>query len=69
VAEPDDNLSKAVLRLFFHVPFEYGQHGLVGFKYEALKDFLKWHGYSRKQFVPIFISCMNAFVKGLREKA
>ncbi|MCF6207483.1 MAG: hypothetical protein L3J47_11440, partial [Sulfurovum sp.] len=68
VEEPSDMTSKVVIRLFFHIPFRYEQGRLVGFEYLPLKDMLKWHNCKPKHFVPIMLSCMNYYIKGLNSK-
>jgi len=38
------------------IPFEYGFNGIVGKKYEAIKDFLKWSEKDVAYWTPILSS-------------
>lgn len=29
--------------------------GMTGKKYEAIKDYLEWHGFDVKEFTPLFV--------------
>ncbi len=47
---------KKVVSLFLQIPWEYGaMGGVVGKKYEAIKDYLEWNGLSVKEWTPLFV--------------
>lgn len=61
----DNPLSKIVIlndyelfvlsRVFLKIPFEYGFTGVVGKKYKAIKDYLKWNGFDVSYWTPIIV--------------
>ena len=60
--------SLVLLTIFSNTPFEYGQHGIVGLKYDALKDQVKWNGLSPKKYVNMLQTCINMYIKGTNKK-
>ena len=68
VGKPTDEKSIIMIHIFNSTPYEYGQHGLIGFKYEALKDSIKWIGLKPKDYVPNLLSCINHYIKGVNSK-
>ncbi len=68
VSAPTDQRGITVSNLFFTIPFIYGQNGLTGFDYAALKDVLKWNNLSVKDFVPLFLSAMNHYIVGIHDR-
>jgi len=65
---PKDIESLILLRIFTNTPFEYGQNGIVGFNYSALKDQIKWNGLSRKKYINSLLTAVNYFIKGINSK-
>jgi len=65
---PEDLESLIIVKIFFNTPYEYNTHGLVGFKYEALKDSVKWSGLRKKTHIPILLQIMTSYIKGLNSK-
>ncbi|BAF69589.1 hypothetical protein [Nitratiruptor sp. SB155-2] len=52
----DNPIYFAASRIFLQVPWEYGgMGGVVGKKYEAVKDFLDWNNFEVKEWTPIFL--------------
>jgi hypothetical protein len=55
----DDELVK-LANVFLQIPFEYGgMGGIVGKKYEAIKDFLRWNDFDVKNWTPIVLQMGN----------
>ena len=50
--------------------FEYGGMGgkPTGFKYEAIKDTIKWSGRKPKNYLPLLTNMFYSFVKNLPSK-
>ena len=68
-----DEYTKPIIDIIMQCPKEYGgMGGMLGLKYEALKDFIEWHtpdGYDvkdvQKQFVPkmlVYGQMMASFI-------
>jgi len=55
-------------RVFLQIPFEYGMMGAVGKKYEAIKDYLSWHGFILKKSVPVVEQMGMTWVAESRQK-
>jgi len=47
----DDEELFVITRLFLQVPFEHGAMGVVGKRYDAIKDILTWHDIDLKTWV------------------
>lgn len=47
--------------IFKILPNEYSVFGIVGKKYEAVKDYLSWNGLSVKEFTPLLIRMGEVF--------
>jgi len=68
----DNPLSKTVVlkdlelivlvSVFLKIPFEYGAMGVVGKKYEAIKDYLKWNNFDVKYWTPIVVDMGRIWV-------
>ena len=50
-----------VSNLFKIIPNEYGFSGIVGKKYEAIKDYLEWNGLDVAKWTPIVVLMGQAF--------
>jgi len=56
-------------RVFLQIPFDYGGMGsVVGKHYDATKDFLKWNGFSVKDFTPVVLQMGKIFAQELSKK-
>ena len=55
IAFSDDPQLFAISRLFLQIPWEYGFSGIVGKRYDAIKDFLRWNGFEVKKWTPILV--------------
>ncbi len=51
----DDPQLFAISRLFLQIPWVYGFQGIVGKRYDAIKDFLRWNGFEVKKWTPILV--------------
>ena len=61
----DDAILSEIAVVFLQIPDEIMPlEGIVGKKYEAVKDFCKWHGYERKSFVPVFLKMGVSYANG-----
>jgi len=43
-------IERKIASIFLSLPNEYGAMGIVGKKYEAIKDFLRWNGLKEKEW-------------------
>ena len=68
VGKPTDIRSLYIMLIFNSTPYTYNQNGLEGFNYLALKDTIKWHRLRPREFVPILLSVMNYYIKGIHSK-
>jgi len=50
------------------IPFEYGFSGIVGKRYEAIKDFLKWNNFKVKEWVPIFVRAGEIWASNIEKE-
>jgi len=50
-----------IANLFKIIPNEYGFSGVIGKKYEAIKDYLKWNGLDVAYWTPIVVLMGEAF--------
>ena len=57
-----------LLRIFDATPLTFSDGRPTGYIYEALKDQLKWHNMSRKEYVPVLLGMFSYFIKGLNSK-
>lgn len=64
IASPSDPEGKMIVEIFNSTPLEYGMAGLMGFNYIALKDTIKWRGLKVKEYVPVLLNCMTAYIEG-----
>jgi len=48
-----DPIELIVTSLFIDIPNDIGLTGMIGKKYEAIKDFLRWKGLSVSYWTPI----------------
>jgi len=54
--------------VFLQIPFEYGFVGVVGKRYEAIKDFLKWNNFKVKEWLPIFVRAGEIWASNIEKK-
>lgn len=65
----DEELVK-IANVFLQIPFEYGgMGGIVGKKYEAVKDFLKWNDFDVKVWTPIILNMGNVWASESAKKS
>ena len=57
-----------VANVFKIIPNEYGFSGIVGKKYEAIKDYLKWNGLDVAKWTPIVVLMGEAFASELMKE-
>ena len=54
-----------ISRIVSQIPLEVGgMGGYVGFKYEAMKDYMKMYGFSKKQWLSIFWELGQVWANG-----
>jgi hypothetical protein len=64
----DDREFYRLTRVFLNIPFEYGGMGtVIGKKYEAIKDFLKWSKFDLKKWVPVVVSMGNIWANNIKK--
>jgi len=68
VAAPTDMKSIVALNIFHSTQFTYGMNGINGFNYEHLRDNCKWYRVSKKEFIPLLMSMLNYYIKGINSK-
>ncbi len=52
----DNEIYNLASRIFLQIPWEYGgMGGIVGKRYDAIKDFLEWNNFEVKEWTPIFL--------------
>lgn len=56
-----------MINAFLQAPFEYGFAGLVGKKYEAVKDFLKWNGLDVRFWTPVVLYMGEVWIQNIKE--
>ena len=56
-----------VANLFKIIPNDYGFNGMVGKKYEAIKDYLKWNGLDVAYWTLIMVLMGQAFAAELQK--
>ena len=54
-----------IANLFKIIPNEYAFNGIVGKKYEAIKDYLKWNGLDVAYWTPIIVLMGESFASSL----
>ncbi|MDQ7061558.1 MAG: hypothetical protein Q9M43_10690 [Sulfurimonas sp.] len=64
----DDVELHTITRLFLQIPFEYSAMGVVGKKYEAIKDFLEWNYFDIKEWTPVIIHMGNVWVNSEKDQ-
>ena len=53
---------RKLVSIFARIPWEYGaMGGVVGKKYEAIKDYLEWNDLSVKEYTPLFVTMGDIF--------
>ena len=57
-----------VVNVFKIIPNEYGFSGIVGKKYEAIKDYLKWNGLDVAKWTPVVVLMGEAFASELMKE-
>ena len=57
-----------VANLFKIIPNEYGFSGIIGKKYEAVKDYLKWNNLDVAYWTPIVVLMGEAFAAELMKR-
>ena len=57
-----------VANVFKIIPNEYGFSGIVGKKYEAIKDYLKWNGLDVAKWTPVVVLMGEAFASELMKE-
>lgn len=55
-------------RVFTQIPFEYGMAGIVGKKYEAVKDYLRWNDLDVKYWTPVVVNMGMVWAAALADK-
>ncbi len=68
VAKPTDMRSQIAIYIFQSTSYTYGANGLTGFNYQHLKDNCKWNNVRAKEFIPMLVSCINYYIRGVNSK-
>lgn len=65
----DDIELLSLTRVFLQIPFEYGgMGGMIGKKYEAVKDFLKWNDFKPKEWASIVLQMGQVWASEVNQK-
>ncbi len=62
-------IERIVANLFLRIPFEYGFSGIVGKKYEAIKDYLKWNNLDVAYWTPILVDMGIVYASEVNKKS
>ena len=55
-------------RVFLQIPFEYGgMGGVLGKRYDAIKDFLKWNKFNIEKWTPIVVQMGNVWANNIKK--
>jgi len=61
-----DGVWRTAARIFVQIPMEYGFDGPVGMRYDAIKDYLRWHNFKVKEWTPIFVRAGAIWAANIR---
>ncbi len=65
-------LAQRLVMLVKMIPLEYGFSGVVGLKYNAVKDYVKWYSKNgkknQKEYVPILINLGQYYASEINKK-
>ena len=62
-----DPLERTIASIFASLPNEYGGFGITGKRYDAIKDYLEWHGLEPKEFAPLLVKMGEVWAQKVRE--
>ncbi|WP_281950278.1 hypothetical protein [Nitrosophilus kaiyonis] len=59
---------RKIAEIFELLPNEYTMMGVVGKKYEAIKDYLKWNGFEPSEYTPLLVQMGQIWASNLKQK-
>jgi len=60
-------IERRITSLFLQLPNEYGWSGVMGKRYEAIKDYLGWEGFSLREWVPLMVIMSDVWASSMRK--
>ncbi len=65
----DDKELFILSHIFLQIPWEYdGMGNIIGKKYDAIKDYLKWNGFKPKEYTNIVLRMGQIWVNNIPKK-
>lgn len=66
--EDDDIEALTIVAIFKQAPLEVNNNGVVGLRYDGIKDFVKWSNLEASKYVPLLVQMSGYYVAGINTK-